>query len=109
MIMMTLINDDAENIKNIIEIILSVSFILARMSAYIVMRDYDDFDDTEHMIIILMLVKNQILGLLLVIMTIYSMFNVQSLIEQNFFFCLLCCLFASRLERAAREHVKLQN
>ena len=39
----------------------------------------------------------------------YSMFNVQSLIEQIFFFCLLCCLFASRLERAAREHVKLQN
>ena len=84
MIMMTLINDDAENIKNIIKIILSASFILARMSAYIVMRDYDDFDDTEHMIIILMLVKNQILGLLLVIMTIYSMFNVQSLIEQDF-------------------------
>ena len=54
---MNLINDDAEIIKHIIEIIMSVSFILARMSAYIVMRDFDDFDDTEHMIIILMLVK----------------------------------------------------
>ena len=58
---------------------------------------------------ILMLVKNQMVGVLLVIMTSYLMFNVQSLIEQNFFLCLLCCLFASRLERAAREHVKLQN
>ena len=54
---MNLINDDAEIIEHIIEIIMSVSFILARMSAYIVMRDFDDFDDTEHMIIILMLVK----------------------------------------------------
>ena len=53
---MNLINDDAEIIEHIIEIIMSVSFILARMSAYI-MRDFDDFDDTEHMIIILMLVK----------------------------------------------------
>ena len=51
------IKDDAEIIEKIIEIILSVSFTLARMSAYIVMRDFDDFDDTEHMIIILMLVK----------------------------------------------------
>ena len=106
---MNLINDDAEIIEHIIEIIMSVSFILARMRAYIVMRDFDDFDDTEHMIIILMLVKNQMTGLLLVIMTSYSMFNVQSLIEQNFFFCLLCCLSASRLERGARDHVKLQN
>ena len=106
---MNLINDDAEIIEHIIEIILSVSFILARMRAYIVMRDFDDFDDTEHMNIILMLVKNQMTGLLLVIMTSYSMFNVQSLIEQNFFFCLLCCLCASRLERGAREHEKLQN
>ena len=81
---MNLINDDAEIIEHIIEIIMSVSFILARMRAYIVMRDFDDFDDTEHMIIILMLVKNQMTGLLLVIMTSYSMFNVQSLIEQNF-------------------------
>ena len=54
---MNLINDDAEIIEHIIKIIMSVSFILARMSAYIVMRDFDDFDDTEHMIIILMLVK----------------------------------------------------
>ena len=54
---MNLINDDAEIIEHIIEIIMSVSFILARMSAYIVMRDFDDFDDTEHMIINLMLVK----------------------------------------------------
>ena len=83
---MNLINDDAEIIKHIIEIIMSVSFILARMSAYIVMRDFDDFDDTEHLIIILMLGKNQMVGLLLVIMTSYSMFNVQSLIEQNFSF-----------------------
>ena len=81
---MNLINDDAEIIEHIIEITMSVSFILARMSAYIVMRDFDDFDDTEHMNIILMLVKNQMTGLLLVIMTSYSMFNVQSLIEQNF-------------------------
>ena len=51
------IKDDAEIIENIIEIIMSVSFILARMSAYIVMWDYDDFDDAEHIIIILMLVK----------------------------------------------------
>ena len=54
---MNLINDDAEIIEHIIKIIMSVSFILARMSAYIVMRDFDDFDDTEHMIINLMLVK----------------------------------------------------
>ena len=81
---MNLINDDAEIIEHIIEIIMSVSFILARISAYIVMRDFDDFDYAEHMIIILMLVKNQMVGLLLVIMTSYSMFNVQSLIEQNF-------------------------
>ena len=81
---MNLINDDEEIIEHIIEIIMSVSFVLARMSAYIVMRDFDDFDDTEHMNIILMLVKNQMTGLLLVIMTSYSMFNVQSLIEQNF-------------------------
>ena len=51
------IKDDAEIIEKIIEIIMSVSFILARMSAYIVMWDYDDFDDAEHIIIILMLVK----------------------------------------------------
>ena len=54
---MNLINDDAEIIEHIIKIIMSVSFILARMSAYIVMKDFDDFDDTEHMIINLMLVK----------------------------------------------------
>ena len=34
------IKDDAEIIEKIIEIILSVSFTLARMSAYIVMRDF---------------------------------------------------------------------
>ena len=54
---MILIHNDAEIIENIIEIIMSVSFILARMSAYIVMRDFTDFVDTEHIIMVLMLVK----------------------------------------------------
>ena len=102
------IKDDAEIIEKIIEIIMSVSFILARMSAYIVMWDFDDFYDTGHNHHF-DVGKTQMVDLLLVIMTSYSMFNVQSLIEQNFFLCLLCCLFASRLERAAKKHVKLQN